>query len=68
MGALQQSLTVAHEDAITRSREALLAQESSASTSKDLATSIHMSLELLLGSDMEKLDRGMEKFDAAMVC
>lgn len=68
VGALQRALDTAHQNAITKSKEALLAQESSASTSKDLATSIHMSLELLMGSDMEKIYRGMERFDAAMVC
>ena len=51
-----------------RSQEALLEQQSSAVVNKDLAGSLHQSLEALVGPEMEKVYRGMQRFDATMVC
>lgn len=53
---------------MTRSRETLLAQETNVVAQKNLASSLHLSLESLLDSDMDKLYQGMQRFDAAMVC
>ncbi|KAJ5603714.1 hypothetical protein N7537_006670 [Penicillium hordei] len=66
VGALQQALRSTHQDAMTRSQETLLAQESNAVVQKDLASSLHLSLESLLGSDMDRVHQGMQRFDAAM--
>ncbi|KAI2705075.1 hypothetical protein CBS147317_2027 [Penicillium roqueforti] len=66
VGALQQALRSAHQDAMTRSRETLLAQETNVVAQKNLASSLHLSLESLLDSDMDKLYQGMQRFDAAM--
>ena len=68
VGALQQALRSAHEDAMTRSQETFLVQETNAVAQKDLASSLHLSLESLLDSDMDKVYQGMQKFEAAMVC
>ncbi|CAI7576685.1 unnamed protein product [Penicillium crustosum] len=64
--ALQQTLRSAHQDAMTRSQETLLAQESNAVVQRDLASSLHLSLESVLDSDMARVYRGMQRFDAAM--
>lgn len=53
---------------MTRSQETLLAQESNAVVQRDLASSLHLSLESVLDSDMARVYRGMQRFDAAMVC
>lgn len=68
MGALEQALRSAHQDAMARSQETLLAQESNVVAQRDLASSLHLSLESLLDSDMDRVYRGMQRFDAAMVC
>jgi hypothetical protein len=44
-----------------------LAQQSSAVSSIDLASSLHSSLETLLDSDIERMYEGMNRFDASMV-
>ncbi|KAL2702523.1 hypothetical protein AAEP93_006821 [Penicillium crustosum] len=64
--ALQKALWSAHQDAMTRSQETLLAQESNAVVQRDLASSLHLSLESVLDSDMARVYRGMQRFDAAM--
>ncbi|KAJ5959394.1 uncharacterized protein N7479_006544 [Penicillium vulpinum] len=64
--ALQQALQVAHQDAIARSQETVLVQETNAVAQKNLASSLHLSLESLLDSDMDRVYRGMQKFDTAM--
>lgn len=46
----------------------MLAQETNVVAQKNLASSLHLSLESLLDSDMDKLYQGMQRFDAAMVC
>ncbi|KAJ5776233.1 uncharacterized protein N7511_001244 [Penicillium nucicola] len=66
VGALQQALQEVHEDALTRSQEVALVQESNTAAHANLAASLHFSLEALLDSDMVKVYRGMQKFDAAM--
>ncbi|KAJ5773084.1 hypothetical protein N7457_007980 [Penicillium paradoxum] len=66
VGALQQALQNAHQDAMARSQETLLVQQTNAVAQKDLVSSLHMSLESLLESDMDRMYRGMQKFDAAM--
>ncbi|OQE46437.1 hypothetical protein PENCOP_c001G06990 [Penicillium coprophilum] len=63
---LQQALRSAHQDAMARSQETLQVQEINAVAQKDLASSLHMSLESLLDSDMDRIYRGMQRFDAAM--
>ncbi|CAG7956957.1 unnamed protein product [Penicillium nalgiovense] len=68
VGALQQALQSAHQEAMARSQETLLAQETNAVAQKHLASSLHLSLESLLDSDMDRVYRGMQRFDAAMVC
>jgi hypothetical protein len=56
-----------HQDALARSQDATLVQESNAVSHGNLAASLHVSLESLLDSDMVRVYRGMQKFDAAMV-
>lgn len=68
VGALQQALQAAHQDTRARNQETLLAEETRAIAQKDLASSVHMSLESLVDSDMDRVYRGMQRFDAAMVC
>lgn len=53
---------------MARSQETLLVQETNAVAQRDLTSSLHLSLESLLDSDMDRVYRGMQKFDAAMVC
>ncbi|KAJ5256491.1 hypothetical protein N7505_011642 [Penicillium chrysogenum] len=66
VGALQQALKSAHQDAMARSQETLLVQETNAVAQKHLTSSLHLSLESLLDSDMDRVYRGMQRFDAAM--
>ncbi|QQK42626.1 Nuclear membrane fusion protein Kar5, putative [Penicillium digitatum] len=66
VGALQQALRTAQQDAMARSQESLLVQETNAVAQKDLASSLHLSLESILNSDMDRVYRGMQRFDAAM--
>ena len=68
MGALQQALRSAHQDAMARSQETLLVQETNAVAQRDLTSSLHLSLESLLDSDIDRVYQSMQKFDAAMVC
>jgi hypothetical protein len=68
VSALQRSLHAAHSDAIAKREEALLVQETSAIASRELASSLHLSLESIIDSDMNKLYREMQRFDAAIVC
>jgi hypothetical protein len=56
-----------HHDALIRSQEAAQVQESKIAAHGDLADILHHSLESLLDSDMVKVYRGMQKFDAALV-
>ena len=67
MAALQQALKSAQQDAMARSQETLLVQETNAVAQKHLTSSLHLSLESLLDSDMDRVYRGMQRFDAAMV-
>lgn len=53
---------------MARSQETLLVQETNAVVQKDLTSSLHLSLESLLDSDMDRVYQGMQRFDAAMVC
>ncbi|KAJ6062806.1 uncharacterized protein N7446_006926 [Penicillium canescens] len=66
VGALQQALQTVQQDALARNQEATLVQESNAIAHGNLAASLHLSLESLLDSDMVRIYRGMQKFDAAM--
>ncbi|CAI7645181.1 unnamed protein product [Penicillium glandicola] len=66
VGALQQALQSAHQDAMVRSQEALLVQETNDVAQKDLTSSLHLSLESLLDSDMDRVYQAMQKFDGAM--
>ncbi|KAJ5513266.1 hypothetical protein N7463_002818 [Penicillium fimorum] len=63
---LQQALQSAHQDAMARNQEMLQVQKTNAVVQKDLASSLHLSLESLLDSDLDRIYRGMQKFDAAM--
>lgn len=56
MVELQDALQNAHQDAMSRSQEMSQVQETNAVAQKDLA------------SDMDRVYRGMQQFDAAMVC
>lgn len=53
---------------MARSQETLLVQETNAVAQRDLTSSLHVSLESLLDSDMDRVHQGMQRFDAAMVC
>ncbi|OQD81022.1 hypothetical protein PENANT_c030G10807 [Penicillium antarcticum] len=66
VNALQHALLEVHQDAIARSQEATVVQESNAVAHGKFAASLHLSLESLLDSDMVKVYRGMQKFDAIM--
>ncbi|KAJ5383617.1 hypothetical protein N7517_001528 [Penicillium concentricum] len=66
VATLQHALESAHQDAMARSQETLDVQETNAIAQKDLASSLHLSLESVLDSDMDRIYRGMQKFDAAM--
>ncbi|KAJ5515503.1 hypothetical protein N7527_007063 [Penicillium freii] len=66
VGALQQALRSAHQDALARNQEALLVQETNAVAQRDLTSSLHLSLESLFDSDMDRVHQSMQKFDAAM--
>ncbi|KAJ5105761.1 hypothetical protein NUU61_003108 [Penicillium alfredii] len=65
--ALQQSLYAAHEEALARNKEALLAHEQSSLAQRDLASALHFSLESLVETDMARLYKNMESFDASLV-
>jgi hypothetical protein len=56
-----------HEDAIIRSQDELLAQETNAVATRDLASSLRLSLQSILDSDINKIYHEMHRFDAAMV-
>ncbi|CAG7976837.1 unnamed protein product [Penicillium olsonii] len=64
--ALQQALEGAHQDALIRSQEAARAQQSSAVTSNNMVSSLHQSLDSVIGSDMERIYSGMQRFGDSM--
>ncbi|KAJ5583439.1 hypothetical protein N7535_002059 [Penicillium sp. DV-2018c] len=66
VAALQEALQATHQDALARSQEAFLAQKNNAVAHHNLASSLHLSLESLVDSDMDRVYRGMQRFDAAM--
>ncbi|KAJ5129472.1 uncharacterized protein N7515_005511 [Penicillium bovifimosum] len=64
--ALQEALQSTHHDTLARSQEAFLVQKNNAVAQHNLASSLHLSLESLVDSDMDRMYRGIQRFDAAM--
>ncbi|KAJ5913946.1 hypothetical protein N7504_002829 [Penicillium tannophilum] len=64
--ALQMALETAHEDSILRSGQSLQAFEQHAVVYQGLASDLHLSLESLVGADLQRVSQKMTDLDASL--
>ncbi|KAJ5525372.1 hypothetical protein N7494_012022 [Penicillium frequentans] len=64
--ALQMALETAHEDSILRSGQSLQAFEQHAVVYRGLASDLHLSLESLVGADLQRVSQKMTDLDASL--
>lgn len=65
--ALQEALVTAHEDSNTRSDQSLRVFEEHAGIYQGLASDLHLSLESLVGADLQRVSQKMIDLDASLV-
>ncbi|KAJ5993601.1 hypothetical protein N7451_009325 [Penicillium sp. IBT 35674x] len=64
--ALQEALQTAHEDSILRNDESLRAFEEHAELYQGLASNLHLSLESLVGADLQRVSQRMTNLDSSL--
>lgn len=65
--ALQEALKTAHEDSILRSDQSFRVFEEHAVVYQGIASDLHLSLESLVGVDLQRVSRRMTDLDASLV-
>lgn len=65
---LQEALHGLHEDAVTRSQQLVHMHEEDTLAYREVASTLHNSLESIVDKDMARLYQRMMTFDASLVC